>query len=510
MMIRSLALAAIGTLALLLTGCSVGPDYARPELGTQVPDQWVLPDTAAVPAVTMAEALPDTGMAGGKWRWWESFGDTTLNGLVEDALAYNNDLAAAAARVAEARALLGGAKSAQWPTMEVGGTAARSKSSEMVTRNFGPIYSDQFSADALARYEVDLWGRLSRGKEAAQATLLASEQDRRAVAQALIADVVRTWLVIRELQLQVALTERTITNFQDNLTTVRERYQRGLVSALDVHLASQNLAAAQAADPAFRQELATARRRLEILAGRYPGGNLVASDLDGPGGVLTQAIMPDPLKPVPAGLPSGLLERRPDLLASEMRLHATVARVGEAKAALYPRITLTAAGGTKSLELSDLFTSGSGFWSLAGDLFMPLVNRGATQAQIKAAEARVLQATSGYRQAVLVAFSEVENALDQDLYQAEREVFLINSALQARRSVNLAQERYRRGLESLLSTLESQRRLFNAESQLLATQRLRRTARVNLIQALGGPWDIDPAAAEISMNPSVSNEGARP
>jgi len=507
MMIRSLAFTA---LLLLLAGCSVGPDYVRPELGAEAPEQWTDKSREPVPEVSMADALPDTAAAAAvSWRWWESFGDTTLNSLVEDALVYNNNLAAAAGRVAEARALLGGAKSAQWPTLEIGGTAGRSKTSQQSTQRFGPTYFNQFSADATLRYEADLWGRLSRGKEAAQATLWASEHDRRTVAQAMIADVVRTWLVIRELQLQVALTERTIANFGDNLTTVRERYRRGLVSALDVHLASQNLAAAQSADPAFRQELASARRRLEILAGRYPAGDLTASDLDGPGGSLTLEIMPDPLDPVPAGLPSNLLERRPDLMAAEMRLHSSVARVGEAKAALYPRIILTATGGSTSSDLSDLFTSGSDFWSLAGNLFMPLLNRGATQAQIKAAEARVTQATAGYRQSILVAFSEVENALDQDYFQSRQEVFLTDSAEQARRSVNLAQDRYRRGLDGLLVTLESQRRLFNAESQLLTTQRARRSARVNLIQALGGPWDLDPATTDISMNRADSNEGAQ-
>jgi multidrug efflux system outer membrane protein len=507
MMIRSLAPAAVLTL-LLLAGCTVGPDYARPELEAEVPEEWT--GQVPEPAVTMAQALPDSqAAAGGQWRWWESFADTTLNGLVEDALVFNNDLAAAAGRVLEARALLGGAKSAQWPSVEIGGMAGRSKSSEALTQGFGPIYQNQFSADATLRYEIDLWGRLARGTEAARATLIASEQDRRAVAQALIADVVRTWLVIRELQLQVALTERTIENFTDNLTTVRERYRRGLVSALDVHLASQNLAAAQSADPAFRQELASARRRLEILVGRYPAGDLIASDLEGPGGGLTAAVMPDPLEPVPAGLPSELLERRPDLMAAEMRLHSSVARVGEAKAALYPRLPLTATGGSKSTDLSDLFQSGTDFWSITGSLFMPLINRGATQAQIKAAEARVIQATAGYKQSILVAFSEVENALDQDLYQARQEEYLTDSAEQARRSVNLAQDRYRRGLDSLLVTLESQRRLFNAESQLLTTQRARRSARVNLIQALGGPWDLEPVPTTVSMTSDDSNEGAQ-
>jgi NodT family efflux transporter outer membrane factor (OMF) lipoprotein len=508
MMIRGIALTA---LLLAVTGCSVGPDYVRPEIAAEVPAAWTNAASERQPAVSLADALPaDTGEAGGRWRWWESFADTTLNGLVADALIHNNDLAAAAGRVLEARALLGGARSAQWPTLEIGGFAGRSKASDALISGLGSPYANQFSADATVRYEVDLWGRLSRGKEAAQAALLASEQDRRAVAQALIADVVRSWLVIRELQLQVALTERTIANFEENLITVRERYRRGLVSALDVHLASQNLAAARSADPLFRQELAAARRRLEILAGRYPAGDLAASDLDLADGTLSREMMPAPLASVPAGLPSQLLERRPDLIAAEMRLHSTVARVGEAKAALYPRIALTATGGVKSTELSDLFSSTTDFWSLAGNLFMPLLNRGATQAQIKAAQARVIQATAGYRQAILIAFSEVENALDQDIFQAEQEVHLTDSAEQARRSVNLAQDRYRRGLDGLLVTLESQRRLFNAESQLLTTQRARRTARVNLIQALGGPWEFEPLADTVSLNSAEPREGVQP
>ncbi len=508
MMIRSLVLV---TLLLLLAGCSVGPDYVRPEQEAEIPESWAGQSRETTPDVTMADALPDTANGASEhWKWWESFGDTTLNGLVEDALIYNNNLAVAAGRVLEARALLGGAKSAQWPTIEIGGSSSRSKTSQTSTQSFGPVYFNQHSLDATLRYDVDLWGRLSRGTESARASLMASEQDRRAVAQALIADVVRTWLVIREFQLQVALTERTIENFNENLTTVRDRYRRGLVSALDVHLASQNLAAAQAVDPVFRRELASSRRRLEILAGRYPAGDLTASDLDGPGGSLSLEIMPEPLEAVPPGLPSDLLDRRPDLMAAEMRLHSSVAKVGVAKAALYPRIILTATGGTKSSDLSDLFSSGSDFWSLAGNLFMPLINRGATQAQIKAAEARVLQSTASYRQSILVAFSEVENALDQDHFQSLQEGYLTDSAEQARRSVNLAQDRYRRGLDGLLVTLESQRRLFNAESQLLSTQRARRSARVNLIQALGGPWDLDPATTDLSMTSDDSNEGARP
>ncbi len=492
--------------AVLLAGCAVGPDYERPDLDTPVPAAWANPaaDTLAA-APTMDDALP----AGAAWRWWEAFGDTTLNGLVEAALERNHRLEQAVARVLEARAGVTGAESARWPTLEVGGQASRSKTSEAVLA-FGPVYGNAFAVTATARWELDLWGKLSRGKEAAVAALLAGEQNRRAVAQGLIADVVRTWLVIRELQLQVALTERTVASFERSQATVEERYRRGLVGALDLHLAGQNLAAARAQLPLFEQQLAGARRTMEILAGRYPAGTLRASDLEGADGRLVAAVMPAPLDPVPAGLPSELLDRRPDLMAAEANLAASVARIGQAKAALYPRIALTADGGTRSREVADLFTQGSDAWSLVGNLVMPLINRGATKAQIQAAEARAREAAAAYRGAVLQAFAEVENALDQDVRQGEREVHLSESTRRARRSVELAEDRYRRGLDNLLTTLESQRRLFTAESSLLATQRERRTARVDLIQALGGPWDEAPAADALGLNAANASEGDRP
>jgi multidrug efflux system outer membrane protein len=497
---RPAAWAAALALTGLLAGCAAGPDYVRPELQTDVPASWVHPaadETAALPA----------GLAADGQRWWEAFGDTTLNGLVDAALQHNQNLAQAVARVLEARAAVTAAGSAQWPTLEVGGSAARSKTSEAVTM-FGPVYGNTFAATATARWEVDLWGRLSRGKEAAVAAALASEENRRAVAQSLIADVVRTWLQIRELRMQVELTERTVTSFQRSLQTVEDRYRRGLVGPLDVHLAGQNLAAAQAQLPAFRRQLGEARRALEILTGRYPAGTIAASDLETAGGAAPMT-MPEPLAPVPAGLPSELLDRRPDLRAAEAELAASVARIGQAKAALYPRLSLTADGGSRSRELDDLFTQPASAWSLVGNLVMPLLNRGATTSQVKAAEARAQAAVAAYRGAVLRAFGEVENALDQEVYQAEQERHLTESASRARSAVTLAEERYRRGLDNLLTTLEAQRRLVNAESSLLTTQRLRRTARVNLILALGGPWDPDNGDSA-SADLSLANQGAQP
>ena len=222
--------------------------------------------------------------------------------------------------------------------------------------------------------------------------------------------------------------------------------------------------------------------------------------------------LPRPLDPVPTGLPSELLERRPDLLAAEARLHAATAGIGQAKAALYPRISLTAEGGSKTRELADLFTDPTEAWSLVSNLFMPILNRGATQAQIKAAEARTRQAVAAYRSTVLQAFAEVENALDLDRHLTLQEEFLVDSVKQARNSLTLAEDRYTRGLDNVLITLDTQRRLYTAESQLLNVQRARRAARVNLILALGGPWADDAVGiqtAAIDANShSNSNEGA--
>lgn len=479
-------------LALLVAGCTVGPDYVRPELATDMPESFVADTTAR------RDSIPSLD------QWWTAFGDTVLDGLVDEALAGNLDIQAAAARVLEARALLGGAQSDRWPTIEVGGTASRAKSSlATFTGASGAVYRNYFDARLTFNYELNLWGRLARAEESARARYLQSDMNRRVVVQTLVADVCRTWLQVRELQCQLGLTLRTESNFRSTLTTVEARYARGVVPALEVRLSRQNLLNALAAEPEQRRLLAEATRRLEILLGRYPAGRAAdMSDQD-----MRRAIMPAPLPSVPAGLPSDLLERRPDLMAAEAGLHANVADVGAAKARLYPTIPITADAGFVNANLDDWFAQNSSVWSIGASLFMPLINRGATQAQIKAAEARADEAVATYRRNVLYAFSEVENALDAERFQGESERMLEASVREARRSLELAEQRYRTGLDNLLSTLEAQRRLFNAESALLNTQRGYRTARVNLILALGGPWDAGLAEPVLAASGGAT-EGA--
>lgn len=484
----ALALAA----PLLLAGCAVGPDYARPSL------------TADTPAAYAAATAPvDTAAV--THRWWGGLDGPVLGRLVDQALARNHNLQQATAAVLEARATVGGAQAERWPLISLTGSASRSQSnSPFAPPGMSPtILRNSFDAGLSARYEVDLWGRLSRAEEAARASLLASEANRRVVRQTLVADVVRTWLQVRELQCQLGLNLRTLDSFRSTLHTVEQRYAGGVSPAVELRLARQNLLTAEAAIPEARRQLRDAVRRLEILAGQYPAAAVMATD---PADVQA-ALMPTPLPPVPVGLPSDLLERRPDLLAAEAGLRASVANVGVAKARLYPSLSLTGSAGYNSTELDPWFDGNHDVWSLVGNLVMPLINRGATKAQIRAAEARAEQAVAGYRQSVLTAFGEVEAALDAERFHAEREAALERSVHEARRSLELAERRYASGLDPLLTTLEAQRRLVAAESQLLATQRAHRTARVNLVLALGGPWDLplDTAALAVDQDNTGGN-----
>lgn len=483
----------------LLVGCAVGPDYRRPEPGTDVPAGWSAHDSTATPA-----ALAEKMDSGGGGRWWTGFHDATLDSLVDHALAHNHDLQAAAARVLEARALAGGTRADRWPSIEVGGTASRSKSANLNFPGFISPHLTAFSASATARYEADLWGRVARGDEAAIAALLASEHERAALARSIVAAVINARLEARELSGRIHLTEATLTSYRQSLGAVQDRYRQGLVPSLDLELARQNLLAGQAGLPPLRQQLAAARRRLEVLCGSYPHGLT-------PGDQPARAMVTAPTIPsVPEGLPSDLLDRRPDLQAAELRLHAAVAQVGQAKAALYPRISLTGSSGFSSRELSELGTSGTDVWSLVGNLVMPLINRGATKAQYKAAEARAAQAAAGYRQTVLEAFAEVENSLDLDFYLALQYRDLGEATLAAVQAERLAADRYRRGLDNILVMLESQRRSYATQNQLLTVQRQRLAARVNLIVALGGPWDSTLAATESDLPEPKTNQGVSP
>jgi multidrug efflux system outer membrane protein len=455
-------------LLVLTTGCAVGPDYHRP-------------DVIAVPEAFVADASADVSLGGVDRAWWTAFGSPELDALVDEALANNPDAAAAAARVLAARAQLDGANASRLPSVEIGGTASRSQTSRARFGGMGSFYQNFYTASASAAYELDLWGRLSRTRRAAWAAALASEVDRRTVQQALIADVVRGWLAVRESTDQLALARGTVAAYERSRDMVEDRYLAGVVSSVDLHLSRQTVSSASALAALREQELSAVRRGLEMLLGRYPAGALAA---DGPGVAELPA-----LPPVPAGLPSDLLERRPDIQAAEMRLRSATESVGAAKAELFPKLAITGEYGYNSSLLEELLKDASSIWNLAGGLSMPLLNRGARTSQVDAARAGAAEAEAVYVKVVLNGFREVEAALTAERVQGERREHLRASAEHARRSLVVAEDRYRQGLDGFLSVLDTQRRLLQAEGDWLGAERAWRTSRVDLIQALGGDWD---------------------
>ena len=324
-------------------------------------------------------------------------------------------------------------------------------------------------------WEIDLWGRLGARAGAGVADLQAAQSDLAGAHLSLAGQVAKTWFAAAEAAQQVDLARAQVTSFQSTVRQVRGRYEIGLRPALDLRLALANLEGGEAAVRARQEQLDVAVRQLEILLGRYPGRQLE-----------TPTRLPDTPPVVPGDLPADLVARRPDLAAAERRLAAAGARLTAAKKDLYPRLSLTASGGTASAELGDLVKSGFGVWSLAGNLLQPIFQGGRLRAAVDLARGTSEERLASYASAALNAYLEVETTLRAETLQAERESHLAEAARQSRAAERLADDRYRAGLESFVTVLESQRRAFQAESEWIAVRQLRLANRVDLFLALGG------------------------
>lgn len=456
---------AAATLAVLLAGCTVGPDYVRPDLKPAT--GWRTP----------AESATSLGEVG----WWQVFGDDTLQGLIRTALAENNDVRLAVARVLEARAQAGIARADRFPRLDGNASYQRQRFSTVSTVPLAPSVEpeqDVFRTTLDLSFELDLWGRLRRANEAARADLLAGRENRRAVVVTLVADVAQTYFDLLELDREIDIARRTLDSRRESLRIARLRADNGLTSDLDLRRAEAEVASAAAQVPDLERRVAQTENRLSVLLGRNPGpiprGPLLTD----------QSAPPE----VPAGLPSALLERRPDLRQAAQRLVAANARIGEAKAAYFPQVNLTGAFGVESIALSDLFTGPARVWQFGPRITIPIFNAGKITNQVRAAEARTEQALVQYQQAVQQAFREVEDAL-----VGHRKVREIRPELEAlveanRRSLQIADLRYRDGLSSYLDVLDAQRQLFTSEIDLARTTRDQLTAVVQLYKALGGGW----------------------
>ena len=460
--------------SLVLAGCgTLGPNYLRPATD--------LPTTAIKPQSTHGVASVD-------WlAWWKSFQDPALNALLDEAAANSVDLALAAARIDESRASLALTHASRFPTVDANVTATRSQ----VSANAGklqpgasPRFGD-FQPGLTAAFEIDFWGKFQRADEAARARLLSIEANRGAVLATLYANVAQSYFALRAFDAQVTLAELTLATRKENLRLQSKRFDAGVVGDLDVQQATAEAAAIEATLIQAQQNLRATEAVLALLLGRSPAAIVQPNIARGSAiDVLFSRAT------VPAELPSDLLDRRPDVIAAEQQLVAANADIGQAKAAYYPTIKLTAGLGYESRQLSELFNPTSLFWNLASGLTQPLFRAGSTDAVVAGANARKAQAAAQYAQAVRGAFKDVHDALSA-IAANEALVTTADKRIKALREVlRLANLRYSNGYSSYLEVLNAQRDLTQAESSVIDAKRAQLAGVVALYKAVGGGWVV--------------------
>ena len=450
---------------LFLYGCiNLGPEYAQPELGIETQTSY-----------QHAPTETDLPVAGD--RWWEAFGDSELNLLIEEVLKHNWDIKQAAARVLEARARYVQVRSDRFPSVGISGSKDRRQIAGGGFRS-GSIV-DSYDLSAPASFEVDLWSRLAKASRAAWEDILQEEEARRALAQSIVAEAITLYLEMEALERRLQIAAQSIEAFRLSLQFVETRYERGLTSVLDVRQARRVLAQAETLVPQFEQEMGIIQQDLSVLRGRYP--------LTRP-----KRLQPEDyykrLASVPPGIPSDLLMRRPDIRAAEQQLKALNERVGVAKAARFPTITLTGGYGWSSEDLNKLLRRENIVWNLTTGLVQPIFDAGRLKAGQREAEARYWQGVAEYVQTVLDAFGEVERALLTRKQQLERRDRELNFLEEARATQQVAEDRYIRGLVIYLDVLNAQITRFQAEDNLALVDLAILRNRVALHRALGGGW----------------------
>jgi multidrug efflux system outer membrane protein len=445
------------------SGCLVGPDYKRPAVNP--PAEFRGAESAAPTATSLADE-----------RWWQLFGDETLQALIHTALERNDDVRMAAARILEAQAQLGITRADQFPGVSAGVDVLGERPAAALgfpSRNVGAA-----EIQGSAAWELDFWGKFRRATEASRAQLVATEWGRRAVVTTLISQVSGAYFGLRALDLELDISRRTLESRQQSLQLAQVRERGGVTSLLDVRQAEQLVYAATGEIATLERQIAQQENFLSFLSGGNPGP--IAR-----GRALTdQSHQPD----VPAGLPSALIARRPDIQRAEQQLVAANAQIGVARAAYFPQIALTGSGGFESTALVSLFTATNAIWTAAATATAPIFTAGRTRSQVAIAEARREEATVAYQQTIRQAFREVSDALVgyRKLREfREQQALLVVAAQDARR---LAQVRYEGGATSYLEVLDADTRLFDAELGLAQAELSQLSAVVEIYRALGGGW----------------------
>jgi multidrug efflux system outer membrane protein len=457
--------------ALLMVACALGPDYQRP--AEKIPAAFRFEPTAG------SESFADQG-------WWQIYQDPTLQSLIREALDDNFDVRIAASRIDQARAIFGSTRLQQLPQVSISGAAQRARTSADQRLPGEPPISNVFSADGNLSYEFDFWGKYRRASEASRAQLLASQFAKRDVMAGLVSSVATAYFTLLTLDEQLAITQRTLGTRQKFVDLTRAQHERGTVSGLDVAIAEAQLAIAQANIPDLQRQIGIAEDQLSVLLGRNPD-EILRSENNQLKRATESAAPPVP----PAGLPSTLLERRPDLREAEQNLVAANANVGVAKANLFPTITLTAVGGHASTALSDLFSGPTKAWSVSGGLLQPLVSSQRNLYQLDLANAQKRQALLQYQQSIQTAFREVSDALIARQKDAEFQVAQQAQVDALRKADTIALARYRVGSASYFDVINADRDLFTAELSLSAAHLNTLLSLVQLYRALGGGWQIE-------------------
>ena len=473
-------------LLIAFSGCMIGPNYFRPKI--DAPAAWRYEDNEA-------RDLANTA-------WWEQFGDTVLNQLIQTALRENKDLRIATARVDEFLGLYGTTRSNLFPQMGADARAARERVTE---KGYAPLTSSidavhrSYAGIISASWEIDVWGRLRRATEAARADLLSSEEGRRTVILTLVTAVANAYIELRSLDRQLEISQSTAATREGTYKLFRMRFDKGVISELELSQVESEYEEALAAIPAFEKFIAQQENALSVLLGQNPRKISRGKSLD-------QLSVPR----VPEGVPSAILERRPDVRQAEQDLIAANARIGVARAQYFPTISLTGNWGAASTALNDLFTGPAHVWSYAAQSSVPIFTAGGIAGLVTSAQAVQQQALYRYQQVIQNAFREVDDELIDQLKTRERLQAQARRMGALRNYARLARLRFDEGYTSYLEVLDAERTLFNVELSYTQTHGDLFRALINIYKAMGGGWIMkaDAMSTTVDLSQAVSNKTA--
>jgi multidrug efflux system outer membrane protein len=478
MVIEMKKLAEIVTLVIIIsfTGCAMGPDFKKPVLET--PDNFRFSDSESKEVVNL--------------NWWELFDDPVLYSLVVTALMNNKDLMIAASRIEEARAALGFTKADQYPRLDIEAGAAVGNYLGISRSSTTDKYA--FIAPVLS-WEIDFWGKYRRSTQAARAELMASEYSLKTVQLSLISEIVSTYFLLLDYHQRLKISEKTLVSRLGSLDIIQKRFDKGIIPEIDLNQAQIQKEIAAGAIPLYRRLIANTENALSILMGKFPGEIKTGDDLN------QQTVPPD----IPVGLPSNILERRPDIAEAMYLLQAQTARIGVAQALRLPSISLTGLFGVASSEISNISTDGT-VWSVGGSLLGPIFDFNKSLQRVEIENVRTQQALYRYENRVLFAFREVSDALN-DIQNYKKQISTVKRKFKAAENADrLSKMRYDKGVTSYLEVLDAERTLFDVGLEYSELKRQFYIAYVRLYKALGGGWLTKAEMEQTQHQPEVQKK----